>query len=172
MHAEIPGIPTGMILSPEPKKRFQMKTKHTAAVLFALLCIFSCRDDDSTFASIVGNWRGTLAEFRIMPGGFAIPVSRHDENFSSLIEFKPDGTLTLTEGVETRDGTYNVAGNTITTDLDLTIEGVAIPGTYTIEDLTETNLVFHVGKNGTFTDPDSGRSLSGDIKVTLHFQRI
>lgn len=107
-----------------------------------------------------------------MPGGFAIPVSRHDENFSSLIEFKPDGTLTLTEGVETRDGTYNVAGNTITTDLDLTIEGVAIPGTYTIEDLTETNLVFHVGKNGTFTDPDSVRSLSGDIKVTLHFQRI
>jgi hypothetical protein len=148
-----------------------MKTNHTAAVLLFLTLLFSCREEEKNFSPITGKWRGTLAELRIKPLGIPIPVRRDDEDFSSLIEFGKDGTLTLTQGLETSTGTYTFSGNTITTDLQLIIEGVTIPGIYTVEDLTPTNLVFHVEKSGTFTDPSSGRSLSGDIKVTLHFQR-
>lgn len=149
-----------------------MKTKNTAAIFLAFLLGFSCSDEDKTFSPIAGTWKGTLAEVRIKPFGLPIPISREDENFSSLIEFRSDGTLTFSQGIERRDGTYDMTGKTITTDLHLSMEGVDLPDTYTIEELTDTHLVFYAEKSDTFTDPDSGRSVSGDIKVTLHFQRL
>lgn len=161
----------GTILSFETQTRFQVKTKNTAAALLLLTLLFSCREEEKNFPSIVGKWRGTRAELRIKPFGLPIPVTRDDEDFSSLIEFGKDGTLALTQELQTSTGTYTFSDNTITTDLELVIQGIAIPGTYTVDNLTESNLVFHVDKSGTFTDPSSGRSLSGDIKVTLHFQR-
>jgi hypothetical protein len=150
-----------------------MKLKITAGVLVALVVLFSCQDDHAPLAPIIGQWKGTRAELRLKPFGLPIPISKDDDDFASTLEFKSDGTLVLTDGSTSRQGTYSMAGNKITTDLDFSMEDVSLSGTYEIEDLTDTALAFYIEKKDTtLTDPNSGKSISGDVKVTLHFQRM
>ncbi len=151
-----------------------MKIRYTAGVLIAIMIALSCqnKDDEEVFASIVGKWKGTLAEMELKPFGIPIPVKKNDENFSSTIEFRADGTMTLNDGSKTTEGAYQLVNNKLITDIDFRIETIDLSGTYTIEELTATNLVFYKKKKDTLTDPDTGQSISGDIKVTLHFGRI
>lgn len=138
-----------------------------------LTLALSCqKNDDDVFASIEGRWKGTLAEMEFRPLGIPIPVKRSDENFSSTLEFRSDGTMTVNDGSKTTEGTYHLAGDQLTTDIELSAGTLQLSGTYTIEKLTATSLVFYIKKKDTLTDPDTGQSISGDIKVTLYFNRI
>ena len=138
-----------------------------------LLVSMSCNEDDEPLAPIAGKWRGTMSEIQLKPFGLPIPISREDENFNAEIEFKSDGRVILQNNSETRQGTWQVNGDKLITDIDFSTADIKLDGTYTIESLTETTLVFYVEKdNQTITDPETGRSISGDIKATLHFQKI
>ena len=70
------------------------------------------------------------------------------------------------------EGTYQVIDEKLITDINFNTGIIDLKGTYTIEELTDTKLVFYLKKNDTLTDPDSGLSVSGNIKGTLHFQRL
>ena len=149
-----------------------MKTIRTAGIFLVLTLMFSCEEDAKDFASIVGKWRGTTAEIEVKPFGIPIPFSKKDESFEAEIEFKSDGTVILLDDSETREGTYEVVDGKIITDLNLSTEFIDLSGTYTIETLTTSTLIFYIKKNDTITDPDSGRSISGDITATLEFERL
>ncbi|MEX1239235.1 MAG: lipocalin family protein [Cyclobacteriaceae bacterium] len=149
-----------------------MKTRVTAG-LFALLAAFSCNDDDEQLAPIEGKWRGTMAEIQVKPFGLPIPVSKKDESFHTEIEFRSDGKLIVYEDSQTTEGTWKLNGNKLVTDIDFNTEFIGLSGTYTVERLTGTTLIFYLEKdNQTISDPDTGQSISGDLKATLHFQKI
>lgn len=163
-----------MILSPESGKTELMKLKLTAGVLMLLTLSLSCQKngDGDVFASIEGRWKGMMAEMELKPFGIPIPVKKTDENFSSTLEFRSDGTLAVSDGSKTTEGTYRLAGDQLTTDIDLSAGTLQLSGTYTVETLTATSLVFYIKKKDTLTDPDTGQSVSGNIKVTLYFSRL
>jgi uncharacterized protein (TIGR03066 family) len=143
------------------------------AGLLLLLFAFACNEDEKEFAPIVGKWKGTLAEVEVKPFGIPIPVSKEDDSFDSEIEFKSDGTLIVIDNSQTTEGTWQLKGDKLTSDINLGTDLINISGTYTIEILTQTSLVFYLEKqNEKFTDPDSGQTISGDFKGILHFQRI
>lgn len=150
-----------------------MKTIKTAGILWLLSLLFSCHEDESSFTSIVGKWRGTLAEIQVKPFGLPLPFSEEDDSFATEIEFKADGTMIVYGESQNTEGTYEVVGEKLNTDINFSTDVVELPGSGTIETLTQTTLVFYIKKdNTTITDPDSGRSISGDIKATLHFERL
>ena len=150
-----------------------MRTIKSAGILWLLLCLLSCKEEEPSFTSIVGRWKGTLAEVQVKPFGLPLPFSEEDDSFATEIEFKADGTMIVYGESQDTEGTYQVVGEKLTTDINFSTEIVELPGTGTIETLTQTTLVFYIKKdNTTITDPDSGRSISGDIKATLHFERL
>ena len=141
--------------------------------LFLLLVTLSCNEEDEPLAPIAGKWRGTMAEIKVKPFGIPIPFSREDESFDAEMEFRTDGTLIVNDGSQTRQGTWQLNGNKLVTDIDLSTEFIELSGNYTIESLTETTLIFYLEKkNHTLSDPDTGQSISGDIKAILHFTKI
>lgn len=148
-----------------------MKARKIACVIVVALLAFSCRDEADITASIVGKWEGTLAEVQVKPFGLPIPISRSDDTFSTQIEFTTDGKIILTDGQKVTEGTYQLNGDQLTTDVDFDTGIIELAGTYTIETLTNSQLVFYLKKHDTFTDPETGRSISGDLKATLHFNR-
>ncbi|HEX8040577.1 MAG TPA: hypothetical protein VF490_15565 [Chryseosolibacter sp.] len=90
-----------------------MKIRLTAGVLMVLTLALSCQknSDEEVFASIEGRWKGTLAEMELKPFGIPIPVRKSDDNFSSTLEFRADGTMTVNDGSKTTEGTYHLAGD-------------------------------------------------------------
>lgn len=149
-----------------------MKTRKINLIILCMVVILSCREEDKKFVSIVGKWKGTLAEVQIKPFGLPTPFSKTDESFAAEIEFRSDGKLILMENGQLTEGTYQVIEEKLITDIDFNTRIMDLSGTYTIEELTGTKLVFYLKKNDTLTDPDSGLSVSGNIKGTLHFQRL
>jgi hypothetical protein len=147
------------------------KTRQTAAIFLLLTLAFACRDDEKNFASIEGKWQGTLAEIEVKPFGLPIPFSRKDETFHNEIEFNADGTMTVLDDTQPTQGTYQLVDDKLTTDINFSTEIIELSGTYTIETLTQTTLVFYLKKKDSVTDPDTGLEVSGDIKATLHFER-
>lgn len=114
-----------------------------------------------------------MAEIEVRPFGIPLPVSKEDDTFDSEIEFRSDGTLILYDGSQPTEGTWDLKGDKLTTDIDFNTALINLSGTYTVETLTETTLVFFLEKeNQTITDPDSGQTISGDVKAILHFERI
>ena len=148
-----------------------MISKKTAGIFIMLISVFSCQEDPEITASIEGKWIGTRAEFQVKPLGLPIPINRDAPSFETEIEFQPDGTLVIPDDTQTARGTYQLAGNKLTIDIDYSIEDIGLSGTYNIETLNETSLVFYLKKRDTISDPEGGPSISGQIKVTLHFRR-
>jgi hypothetical protein len=132
---------------------------------------FACKEEDKNFASIEGKWQGTLAEIEVKPAGLPLPFSQKDDTFDNEIEFHADGTMTVLDDTQPKEGTYQVVDDKLVTDIDFNTEIVDISGTYTIETLTQATLVFYLKKKDSITDPDTGIQVSGDIKATLHFER-
>lgn len=145
----------------------------SAAVLILSGILLSCNDDEErTFTSIEGEWRGTLAEIQVKPFGLPLPFSEDIESFDTRMEFKPDGTVTVDEGGQSVEGTYQRNNDKLIIDIDMTIASIELAGTYTLETLDDATLIFFTERNDTFSDPDGGPSISGKVKVTLHFARI
>lgn len=149
-----------------------MKTRKISLLIFSILLVFSCREEEKKFVSIVGKWKGTLAKVQIKPLGLPAPFGATDESFDAEIEFRSDGTLILLEKGQPVEGTYQVIEEKLITDIEFDTKIIDLSGTYTIEELTDTNLVFYLNKNDTLTNPDTGLSVSGNIKGTLYFQRL
>lgn len=148
-----------------------MKKTYNTAAIFLLMLAFACKEDDKNFASIEGKWQGTLAEIEVKPLGLPLPFSQKDETFDNEIEFKADGTMTVLDDTQPTQGTYQVVDDNLITDINFNTEIIELSGTYTIETLTQTTLVFYLKKKDSVTDPDTGLEVSGDIKATLHFER-
>ncbi|MDQ2655946.1 MAG: hypothetical protein M3Y60_00890 [Bacteroidota bacterium] len=142
-------------------------------VAVLLLLVSSCQDDPEISAPIAGKWKGTLAEVDIKPLGLPIPASKDDPSFDAQIEFRPDGVVIINDNAETVDGTYQQSNESLTINIDYSIEEVNLSDTYTIETLTETLLVFYVNKKGeTLIDPTGAPAVKGRVKITLHFERL
>lgn len=149
-----------------------MTDTRTAALFFSLLLLSSCSDEVKNFASIEGKWQGTLVEVQVKPFGLPIPFSDDDDSFSTIIEFKADGTVIVHE-TQPATGTYQIIGDKLIIDIDLAIEGRELAGSYTLETLNDSELVFFTKqKNEKLADPDGGPTLKGDIKLTLHFRKL
>jgi hypothetical protein len=148
-----------------------MKRKHFAYIILLSLVVFSCKEDEDPKPSIVGKWKGTLAEIEVKPFGLPTTVSKDDENFAAEIEFKSDGTMILLENAQPVEGTYHIMGDQLMTDIDFQTDALDLSGNYVIEELTQNKLVVFLEKDGSVTDPGTGVTITGDIKATLHFDR-
>lgn len=147
------------------------KTYKTASIFLLVMLAFACKEDNQDFAAIEGKWQGTLAEIEVKPVGLPLPFSQKDETFDNEIEFHADGTMTVLDDTQPKEGTYQVVEDKLITDINFNTEIIDISGTYTIQILTQTTLVFYLKKKDSITDPDTGIQVSGDIKATLHFER-
>ena len=149
-----------------------MKATKILLVLLSFV-IVSCNEEEDNSPSIVGKWRGTLAEITVQPFGLPTPISRDIEDFSAEIEFQSDGKVTLVQNGQPVEGTYQLAGKTLTTDVPFATGLSDMTGTFTVEQLTETALVVFIEReNETFTDPQSGITVTGDVQSRLHFERL
>ena len=150
-----------------------MKRISTAACFLALLLTISCHNESEILAPIEGKWRGTLAEVQLKPFGLPIPFSEDNPSFDTFIEFKPEGILVIHENPQPVEGTYHQSNRNLSIDIDYSVEDVSLSGRYTIETLTETSLVIYVRKNGEkIIDSKGAPTVKGQIKITLHFQRL
>ena len=149
-----------------------MAKARTAGLFFLFFLALSCKEENKDLAAIEGKWQGTRVEVQVKPFGLPIPFSEDDESFATLIEFKADGTMTVHADQPT-DGTYNVIEDKLIIDIDLVIEDRELAGTYTLETVNESTLVFYIKQeNQTLADPNGGPTLKGDIKLTLHFRKV
>lgn len=142
-----------------------------AFLLFGIL-IFSCKEESVISSGIDGKWQGTLAEVRFKPLGLPVPVNRDVPSFDTRIDFNKDGTMVVWDGADPKNGTYDLRGNDLVINIDYSIEDISLAGTYRVETLTDTQLVINITRDHTVSDPDGGPSVSGEVKVTLHFDRI
>lgn len=149
-----------------------MRSIKTAGIILAMLVFFSCREDEKPRASIVGKWKGNLAELEIKPFGVPLPISQKDENFAPQIEFTGEGKVILLDESPMTSGTYQLIDNQLITDINFNLEMIDPSDPYTVQELTETTLIIFLEKRDTIQDPDTGNTITGDIKITLHFDRF
>ena len=150
-----------------------MKIKILISVLFSILFIvgpLGC-DDNEKMATIEGSWQGTKAEGKVLLFGVPTGFEEEDNNFNPTVEFKQDGIVTLTQDGIPSQGTWSQDGGNLTTSLTFDTDFLDISGAYTIQTLTETGLVLHYEKEGTFEDPDTGIEIEGTLKATLYFSK-
>ena len=149
-----------------------MAALRTAAFFFVLLIASACEKDETVItASIEGRWTGTLAEVQVKPYGLPLPFKDDNDSFATIIEFHSDGTLVFFEDDVGRQGKYTINGDQLNIETGYTIEDIALSGTYTIQTLTDTNLVIFLEKEDQIIDQEGVPSVTGDIKITLHFTR-
>lgn len=144
----------------------------TAGVYLLLVLTLACREDAEITSGIEGKWKGTLAEVQVKAFGLPIPIKKDDISFASRIDFNKDGAMIIWDDGDPIEGTYQVNGDEVAVNIDYSIEDIDLSGTYTIEKLTSTQLVIHTRRDETIANPDGGPSISGEIKVTLHFSRL
>jgi hypothetical protein len=145
-----------------------MKARHIQffALLSFLIILLSCDDEKDELSSIVGRWSGDKADFQVN----LIPLSEDD--FDIVLDFKTDGTLTLTEDGNSVSGTYVVKGDQLTiTGVTVGSIPIAIAGDYDIKKLNATNLVIEGEREGEINDPTYG-TISGKVKATLYFDKM
>lgn len=146
-------------------------TRATAFIILALMA-FSCQEEDSVInAPIEGRWQGTLAEIQVKPFGLPLPFRDDDPSFASVVEFQSDGTMIFWDGDVAREGTYTMSGDNLNIETDYTVEDISLSGKYSIQTLTETNLVIYLKKKDEIVDAEGMPAVKGDIKITLHFTR-
>jgi|SRR5690606_30734287 len=143
------------------------------AFLTIALVAASCSDDPED-AVLTGRWQGTEATAEFQPTGS--PVSVYNEtipDFSPVIEFREDGSVSVEEEGITTNGTWAYAdGNKkIVANVDFQNEYLGASETFTIDRLTSKTLILVFEKDGDFDIPDFG-SISGKLSVTLDFDRI
>jgi hypothetical protein len=149
-----------------------MKSIKTAGIFLLFLIFLSCREDEKELVSIVGKWRGVLAELEVKPFGVPLPISQKDENFATELEFTSEGTVILLNESPTVTGTYQLIKDQLITDIDFNLEMIDPADPYTVQELTKSTLIIYLEKTDTFQHPDTGNSITGDIKITLHFERF
>lgn len=149
-----------------------MEGLRTTGISLLILLAIACKEDAEITSGIEGKWQGTLAEVRVKPFGLPIPFKEDVPSFATRIDFNKDGSMVVWDDTSPTEGTYNLNGDEVTVNIDYSIEDIDLSGTYTIEILTDTQLVIHTKRDDTITDPDSGQSMSAEIKVTLHFSRL
>lgn len=140
----------------------------------AALC-FACKgdDDDVEPANVIGHWRGTQATIQVLLDGTALPYEETDDDFEPVIEFKSNGTFTLEQDGDTRNGNYSISGNSLTmAGLALKTSFIDLSGTYTVQEASQTALVLFIEKEDTGTNPDSGVNVTGKVRATLRFTKI
>ncbi len=138
-----------------------------------LLVVFACKDDDEPVVAnrIIGQWQGDRAEAKVTYSVVTLH-ERVEEAFDALLEFREDGTVSVTRGTTTTDGTYDLNGNTLTTNVDFQYEGVDIQSmTFTVGELTETRLVLDLDQDQEVDVPDFGM-VKTTIKGKFEFDRL
>ena len=136
------------------------------------LAIPACKDrDEKPLATIIGKWHGDKAEFNIKPEGFPVGIPYTLDDFTSVLEFKTDGTLTLIQDGKSSTGTYQMEGKNLTININFIINDIDLSGTYTIKELTTSRLSGEITKAETVKDPNTGADVSGTIKATLYFDK-
>lgn len=150
-----------------------MKLTNLASSVLLLLLASACHKDAVITSSIEGKWNGNGAELRVKPFGLPVPISRDYPSFDAEIEFRQDRTLALSQDGEVKEGTYELNGGRLSIEVDFKIEDYDLSGDYTIETLTENSLVLYLErKDVTLADPDGAPTVKGQVKITLHFQRL
>jgi hypothetical protein len=149
-----------------------MKTKSLLISLIVCLLIISCKEDkQEPFSSITGIWVGNKIDFKINPKGIIPAFTIHEDNFQMQLEFKSDGTVILTKDNKSTVGTYQLAGDQLTMNIDYEFDLINMGGTYTVETLTQSSLSAFIEKEGTFKHPDTGQEFDGKVKATLFLDR-
>ena len=134
-------------------------------VLTLCLVMVNC-EDDKELASIIGNWQGEEAAFRLN----AIPVTSTDLDID--LEFTSDNTVIYKEETVTTTGTYGISGGKLTiSGIEADKLPVSISGEYDIRELTHTRLELEGEREGEINDPTYG-NISGKVKATLIFKKI
>jgi len=135
-----------------------------------LLTPFAC-DDEDKIASVEGTWKGTKAEGEVLVFGVPSGFEEVDDAFNAILEFKQGGAAKLTQDGIPYTGTWSQYGEKLATTLGFTTDFVNLSGTYTIQTVTETNLVLYFQKDGTYKDPDTGIDIEGTLKAALFFEK-
>jgi hypothetical protein len=137
---------------------------------FLFVTLFACKDEEDP--SIVGNWSGTRSEVTVSVTGIPLPYTYTDDGFDALVEFKSDGSVSITEEGQTAAGTYEVSGKTLSTNITFNTDFIDLSGTYTIKELTKSKLTLYIEREGTGIDPNTGATLTGSVRATLFFVRM
>lgn len=150
-----------------------MKHANRAAAILFLLLVYGCQKETVITSTIKGRWKGTGAELRVKPFGLPLPISKDYDSSDLEMEFKPDGTAVVRQNGQTTEGSYSLNGDRLNIQIDFNIEGYDLSGDYTIQTLTEDSLVLYMEKKDvTLADPDGGPTVTGEVKITLHFERL
>jgi len=150
-----------------------MKHANRAAAILFLLLVYGCQKETVITSTIKGRWKGTGAELRVKPFGLPLPISKDYDSSDLEMEFKPDGTAVVRQNGKTTEGSYSLNGDRLNIQIDFNIEGYDLSGDYTIQTLTEDSLVLYMEKKDvTLADPDGGPTVTGEVKITLHFERL
>jgi hypothetical protein len=128
-------------------------------------------DDDEKIASVDGTWQGTKAAGEVLIYGVPTGFEEEDDTFSPILEFKPGGIVTLTQDGVAGEGHWSQDGEKLTISLDFNTEFVDLNGDYTIQTLTDNEMVLYFEKEGTYKDPDTGIEIEGVLKATLYFDK-
>jgi hypothetical protein len=149
-----------------------MNPRIVTSLLFSCcLILVSCKDDDKTYPSVTGKWQGTLLTAEITVFGVPLPDKRTDDTFDAIVEFKADGTATVTDDNQTSTGTWSQNNDKLTLSVTFGTDFIDLSGTYTIQDITDTKLILYIEKDGSYTDPDTNVEVQGTVKATLNFDR-
>lgn len=148
-----------------------------ALIMLSLVAvaIVSCKDDDDDDVvpgvSIVGEWKGDQSEIEARYAGITV-YDETDEIFDVLLEFKEDGTVSFTRNGTETTGTYELKGNKLTTTVDFQMEGVDLTNvTFTVVELTETELELYLDREQVINVPDFG-NVTARIIAELEFDRL
>ena len=149
-----------------------MKVRILFCLLFSLCLLtpFAC-DDEDKIASVEGRWTGTKAEGEVLVFGVPSGFEEVDNKFNSVLEFRAGGIATLAQDGVSNSGMWSQEGEKLSTNLGFNTDFVDLSGMYTIQTLTETDLVLYFEKDGIYKDPDTGIEIEGTLKATLSFQK-
>lgn len=139
---------------------------------FIMIVITGCKEDPGINAPIVGKWAGTTADFKINPTGIIPAFSLEEQALPVKLQFSNDGKVVLTDEKGLNEsGTYTLAGDKLTLNIDYAFELIELSGTYTIKELTASNLSAETERAGSYTHPDTGQQFTGTVIARLNFQK-
>jgi hypothetical protein len=136
-----------------------------------VLAFAACDSDNEASVSIVGTWQGDKADLLVKPNGFPVAIPYTIDDFDAVIEFKSDGTISVTDNSQTATGTYQRDGDNLTLSTGFTVEDISLEGTYEIVKLTASALEIKIEKDATVKNPNNGTDISGNVNATLVFTR-
>jgi hypothetical protein len=140
-------------------------------VLLTAFCV-SCKDDEAEVgATIVGTWQGDHMDAKVVYGVITLQEEEDDE-FNATLQFNDDGSVSFTRDGNTTNGTYQLNGTRLTTNVDLQVEGVDFSSvTFDVVELSQTKLRLHLEKDQEVQVPDVGM-VNTTIKANLAFDRL